>query len=58
MDFLIRKNSRYLDVTVRHGSTVIELGLLDSRECFALARILEEAVDELTSLLEDDEVTP
>lgn len=54
MEFKIRKNQRYLDVTVRDGNTVIELGLLDDKERLALARTLEEAIDELTEGLNAD----
>ena len=47
MEFDIRKNTRYLNVKVTEGRTVIDLGVLDDRERIELARQLKEAIDEL-----------
>lgn len=55
MEFRIRKNSIYLDVSIREGGTVIDLGLLDDKERIELARKLEEAVDDLMAGIEHDD---
>lgn len=47
MEFMIRKNSKYLDVAVVSGGTIIELGLLDDTERADLAKTLKDAADEL-----------
>ncbi len=55
MEFRIRKNGKYLDVSLHDGGTVIYLGLLDDKERIDLARKLEEAVDDITDGIENDD---
>jgi hypothetical protein len=53
MNILIRGVGKYLEVTVKDGTTTLELGLLDKDERITLASTLSAAVDELLDGLED-----
>lgn len=43
----IRRNGRYLDISITDGGTAIDLGLLDECEARSFADTLQEAIDEV-----------
>lgn len=49
MDLKCKKIGRWVEVTIKEDGTSICLGMLDEAELKALAKQLEEAVDELLS---------
>lgn len=47
MEIEIRRLSAYKDVTIKSGDTTISLGLHNTSECLALAKIFKEAIWDL-----------
>ena len=47
MKIQCRKVDKYMEVNITEGNIKYSLGLLDDKERIALARIFEEAIDEL-----------
>jgi|WetSurMetagenome_2_1015567.scaffolds.fasta_scaffold706440_1 hypothetical protein len=47
MEIDIRRASKYKDVTIVQGNTVISMGLLDDQECLELAKSFKQAIYEL-----------
>ena len=52
MDILVRAIGKYVEVTVKDGTTTIELGLFDVDERITLASTLSAAADELLDGIE------
>jgi len=53
MEFNIKKCTKYVEVKVREGGTVIELGLLDGNERKELSLQLRQAADEIMDGLDE-----
>lgn len=52
MELDIRKCNQYLEVKVKAGNSVIDLGLFDDKERKELALELQQAIDELMNGLD------
>lgn len=52
MDIIVRRVSKYVDITIKNGDTTIALGLHDQAECLKLATEFKTAI---VHMLESDQ---